>query len=646
MESFTEEERAERIADALDRAVAVLLSRQSDDGHWDGGLDNKVSVDAHHLLAHTFLGLPEPPESREIRTWIRTQQTDEGGWPNFVGGPDELSTSVMAYLALRMGGEQAEAPHMRVAARRIHQLGGPGACRASTRLWLALFGLWPWHDLKMLPPEIMLLPAKGPIALDDFADWARHLVVPLAVITALRPVRRTGLDLGEICDRPPRSRFRARPVALYHASVPARIRRRSLLRARRWLLERQQTDGCWNGTHSATVYATIALHLLDGPGDREAVGRAVTGLGAFVRPRGDGLSRVQFSHGPIWDTANTLLTLRAAGLGNDHPAVDRAHRWLLGQQTTAQGDWSRHRPELAPGGWSFQVANRTGPDTDDTALVLRALDAASSSDEQTLQAADRGHRWLAGMAWSDGGWGAFDTDARVRRVLRLPWHDARAVVDPPTADVTAHVVETLAAAGQEYAAPTRDGVRWLLDNQEPDGSWYGQWGCNYIYGTTGALCALTAAKVPAAHPAVRQAIEWLYSRQNEDGGWGEDQRSYFYDVWHGRGRSTPSQTGWAVHALITTGERGDRVKAGIDWLLRQQDASGAWHEAAYTGTGFPRDAPIRYGSYAQVFATLALAGYRRPAADPGPAQASTPRQPTRDRRLRNGFRIAQPDRKR
>lgn len=621
---MSDAERATRISESLELAVAALLSEQSPEGYWEGELDNKISVDAHHLLVHKFLGLGQPAEGDAIRAWIRTQQTGEGGWPNFAGGPDDVSTTVMGYLALRLGGEPPGLPHMRTAAERIQQLGGPAACRTSTRLWLALFGLWPWSDVKALPPEIVLLPSRGPLSLDDFADWARYLVVPLSVIMTLRPVRRTELDLGEIRGLRPSDREvpRATAVSLRRRALPSRVRARARARAGEWLRERQQSDGCWNGTHSATVYAMIALHLLDRPGDREAVERAAEGVGLFVRPRGDGLSRVQFSHGPVWDTAQSLLALHAAGVENGHPAVRKAREWLLGLQTRDRGDWGVHRPGLPPGGWSFQSANRISPDTDDTAMVLCALQGGSPVDDPLLPGAvERGRRWLAGMEWRGGGWAAFDVDARVRRVLRLPLRDGRAMADPPTADVTAHVVESLARSGPQYAPAVRRGVRWLLRNQEPDGSWFGQWGCNYLYGTTAALCALAAAGTDGRHVAVRNAVNWLYSRQNDDGGWGEDQRSYRYGAWRGRGETTASQTAWVLHALITTGERDQRVTAGVDWLLRNQEPSGRWKETLYTGTGFPWDAPIRYGSYPRVFPILALAGYRRTLADPEVAAA-------------------------
>jgi squalene-hopene/tetraprenyl-beta-curcumene cyclase len=619
MDVVSDAERATRISKSLELAVGALLSEQSPEGYWEGALDNKISVDAHHLLVHQFLGLGQPAEGEAIRGWIRTQQTDEGGWPNFAGGPDEVSTTVMAYLALRVGGERPGAPHMRMAAQRIHQLGGPTACRTSSRLWLSLFGLWPWSDVTVLPPEIVLLRSRGPLSLDDFADWARYLVVSLSVITTLRPVRRPGLDLDEIHGMRPSDRDARRATAarFYHRAIPSRVRARSLARAGEWLLERQQTDGCWNGTHSATVYAMIALQLLDRPGDREAVRRAIGGLGRFVRPRGDGLSRVQFSHGPVWDTAQSLLALRAAGVENDHPAVRKARGWLLKLQTRDRGDWAVHRPSLSPGGWSFQSANRISPDTDDTSLVLCTLQDDPPPDDPLLPSAiERGRRWLAGMEWRGGGWAAFDADARVRRVLRLPVHDGRAVIDSPTADVTAHVVECLAQSGPEYAPAVRSGVRWLLRHQEPDGSWFGQWGCNYLYGTAAALCALAVAGMAGGHVAIRNAVDWLYSRQNNDGGWGEDQRSYRYSAWRGRGETTASQTAWVLHALITTGERNHSVMAGIDWLLLHQEPSGRWKETLYTGTGFPWDAPIRYGSYPCVFPILALADYRRTLAGP------------------------------
>lgn len=606
-------------ARAVDAAVTALIKRQKTDGHWHEGLGNKVSVDAHHLLLYTFLGLAVPGTSRASANWIKSGQSAQGGWPNFAGGPDQVSTSVMAYLALRVAGDLPGEPHMEAAAARIRQLGGLQACGASARLWLALFGLWPWHDVPAFPPEVILLPTWAPICLDDFAVWARSALLSVAVIAAHRPVRTVEIDLAELSIAGPdapgtRHTGAARFLSAFQRRFPPWLRRRAYQRIRCRLLERQDDDGCWGGIHAPTVYCLLALSLLGEPIDGPVLTRALAGLETFLQVEEDGRVSVRFSHAEVWDTALAVQALQASNSPAAHEAVRHGTSWLTDRQLATDGEWSSHRPGLVAGGWAFENGNRHCPDTDDTAMVLRTLlsgrsDASPPNAPGLDEICHRGLDWLAGMAGHDGGWAAFDADARVDRIRRLMGSRAGAYIDPPTPDVTAHAVETLAHAGAAYRDAVCGGVRWLRSAQEPDGSWYGRWGCNHIYGTAAALTALTAAGVRADDLAVRRGAAWLVGCQNSDGGWGEDHRSYQDPCWRGRGSSAPSQTAWALSGLLSADDHGEHIERGIAWLLRRQTPSGLWQETQFTGTGFPWESPIRYGSYPMVFPIAALAAY-------------------------------------
>ncbi|MEU2430174.1 prenyltransferase/squalene oxidase repeat-containing protein [Streptomyces sp. NPDC007861] len=592
-----------RTAAAVERARDAMLAAQAADGYWHFGVENKVSVGAHDLLAREFLGIRTARETAGTAAWIRSRQSGGGGWPNFHGGPDDLSTTVMAYAALRLAGDEPDRPHMRAAADGIARLGGLERCRNSTRLWLALAGLWPWEKVRTLPPELFLLPRRTRVSLYEVGSWARQVIVAVSVLGALRPVWPVAFDLIELPGRrTPSPRTGMRRPAL----TP--LRRRTLRAMRTWMVQRQDADGCWGGVHTTTVYTLLALRALGESPAGPLMCSAVDGLETFADDDGP-VRRVRFSHSPVWDTAFVVLALRAAGVPASHPALARAAAWLLDRQCDQPGDWAVHRPGLLPGGWSFQFSNAHYPDCDDTALVVRALRAVGSSAARD-GAAFRGLRWLSGMACSDGGWAAFDADLAVGLLRRLRITDTpEHLLDEATPDVTAHAVETLAAEGPQYAHAVQAGAGWLLRAQEHDGSWYGRWGCNHVYGTGAALPALRASGLHRDHLAIRRGADWLLAHQNPDGGWGEDHRSYLDTAWRGRGESIASQTAWALQGLLSAGADDTAVLRAVDWLVRRQLPDGTWQEPQYTGTGMPWQAPIRYRSYPIVFPVLALTRY-------------------------------------
>ena len=619
--------------EALVRARDHLLELRSPEGWWKGELETNVTMDAEDMLLRHVLGILDRQTAAAAGAWIRSQQRDDGTWANFYGGPADLSTVVEAYVALRLAGDHVEAPHMVRARRFILDNGGVEATRVFTRIWLAVVGQWSWDELPALPPELILLPPRVPLNVYDFACWARQTVVPLTVVAAHRLVRplpftidelRTGGPVGRRDRRPAGSLRTARRFARLdrvlrrYEALPAwappkmLLRRPALRLAEQWILRRQEADGSWGGIQPPWVYSLLALYALGYSLDHPAMAAGLAGLDRFTIHDERG-RRLEACQSPVWDTALAVVALRDAGVAPDHPAVVEAADWLVAEEVTLRGDWAVRRPDLPAGGWAFEFANDNYPDTDDTAEVVLALRrAAGSSPDATEQACQRAVVWSEGMQSSDGGWAAFDVDNTSALAGALPFCDFGEVIDPPSADVTAHVVEMLADEPAADPQRLRWGVKWLLDHQEPDGSWFGRWGANHLYGTGAVVPALVAAGVAPDDPAIARAVEWLERHQNDDGGWGEDLRSYKDPAWIGRGTSTASQTAWALLALLAAGRhRSDAVRRGVRFLVESQRGDGTWDEDLYTGTGFPTDFYINYHLYRLVFPLTALGRYCR-----------------------------------
>ncbi|MGW0751503.1 squalene--hopene cyclase [Streptomyces sp. NPDC002587] len=626
---------------AAARAVRQLLSRQDSAGWWKGTLQTNVTMDAEDLLLRQFLGVRDEATTHAAALFIRGEQRDDGTWATFHGGPPELSATIEAYVALRLAGDAPDAPHMARASAWIRAHGGIAAARVFTRIWLALFGWWRWDHLPELPPELVFLPPWVPLNIYDFGCWARQTIVPLTVVSALRPVRPAPFTLDELhADaRQPNPAKDLAPLAswdgafqrmdkalhVYRRFAPRRLRKAAMAAAARWIIERQENDGCWGGIQPPAVYSVIALHLLGYDLGHPVMRAGLESLDRFAVWREDGARMIEACQSPVWDTCLAAIALADAGVRPDHPALVRAADWMLGEEIVRSGDWAVRRPGLAPGGWAFEFHNDNYPDIDDTAEVVLALRRIRHPDPARVEAAiARGVSWNLGMQSKNGAWGAFDADNTSPLPNRLPFCDFGEVIDPPSADVTAHVVEMLAFEGRAGDARTRRGIAWLLAEQEPDGAWFGRWGTNYIYGTGSVVPALTAAGLAPGHPAIRRAVRWLESVQNADGGWGEDQRSYKDRSWAGKGASTASQTAWALMALLSAGERDAvTVERGIAYLVETQQADGSWDEPYFTGTGFPWDFSINYHLYRQVFPLTALGRYLygEPGAAAGPAAA-------------------------
>jgi squalene-hopene/tetraprenyl-beta-curcumene cyclase len=614
-------------ARAVERATAHLLGRQDPAGWWKGDLETNVTMDAEDLLLRQFLGIRDERTTQAAARWIRPQQREDGAWPTFHGGPGDISATVEAYVALRLAGDDPDAPWMASASGWVREHGGIARARVFTRIWLALFGWWRWEDLPEMPPEIMYLPKWVPLNIYSFASWARQTIVPLTVVAAHRPVRPAPFSLDELHTDPARPNPPARRAPLnswdgffqrldktlhaYRRVAVRPLRRAALRSATRWIIERQENDGCFGGIQPPAVYSVIALHLLGYDLDHPVLRAGLEALDNFAVWPDENTRMIEACQSPVWDTCLATIALADAGLPADHPALVKAAGWMLDEQIDRPGDWSVQRPQLPSGGWAFEFDNDNYPDTDDTAEVVLALLRVDHPDRERLRAAvERGVRWNMGMQSKSGAWGAFDADNDSPFPNRLPFCDFGEVIDPPSADVTAHVVEMLAAVGLEHDPHTRRGIDWLLSEQEENGAWFGRWGVNYIYGTGSVVPALIAAGLPAGHPAIRRAVAWLESVQNEDGGWGEDLRSYSTPDWIGRGASTASQTAWALLALLSAGERdGKAVERGVRWLAETQEEDGSWDEPYFTGTGFPRDFSINYHLYRMVFPVTALGRY-------------------------------------
>jgi squalene-hopene/tetraprenyl-beta-curcumene cyclase len=576
----------------VERATERLFSLQHPDGWWKGELESNATMIAEHIFLLHFLGLRDAETDRLLANELLARRRDDGTWSIWFEGPPDLSVTVEAYVALKLAGVDAgEATR-----EYIRRAGGVRRTRIFTRAFLALIGQWPWHRLAQVPVKLILLPANGPLSVYDFSCWARQTMVALSVVEALQPVRPSSIDLSEIG---------AQKVGRTRAPRLTPMRRHAIAVAERWVRERQEADGSWGGIQPPWVWSLVMLAALGHGFEDETFARGLAGWERFMVRDGDRL-RPEACQSPIWDTALAVLALRAAGVPADDPRLQAAGAWLLREEVRVPGDWAIRKPALAPGGWAFEFDNDAYPDVDDTAVVVLALRELGLGDA----AVSRGLDWMVGMQSRSGGWGAFDVDNEALWLYRLPMCDFGKVTDEPSADVTAHALEALGHE-QGYGEAQSAGLAWLRAEQEKDGSWFGRWGVNHIYGTGAAVPALEACGVPPDDPAIRRALRWLDSVQQRDGSFGEDIASYGDAEQRGRGAATPSQTAWALLAYISGGAaEGLSTRRAAEYLLRVQRPDGDWDEQHYTGTGFPLDFMIRYHLYRLTFPLLALGRLR------------------------------------
>jgi squalene-hopene/tetraprenyl-beta-curcumene cyclase len=596
----------------LHAGVERLLSLQKPGGWWVGELESNVTMTAQHLFLHEFLRIRTEEITHRCANELLARRDGDGLWPIYWGGEPDLAATLESYAALRLAGLSADDPRLAPARRFCEERGGIGAARVFTRIWLALFGLWPWQEIQAIPPELVLLRPELPFSVYDFGCWARQTIVALSIVMHYRPVRRLPeerlcreLDLGPVARE--RTLWNAIDAAMrrYNGMSLQPGRERSLRYAERWLIDRQELDGSWGGIQPPWVWALIALACRGHGPESPYLRRGLKGWARFMVEEGDRM-RPEACQSPVWDTGLAVLALRNAGVPAEEPGLQKAADWLLREEVRARGDWAVRLPGAEPGGWAFEYDNDLYPDIDDAAVIAIALNEMGAG----RPAVERSCRWLAAMQSRNGGWGAFDRDNNAYWLYDIPFLDFGAVIDPPSVDVSGHAVELLARE-PGYEEAVRCGVDYLLREQEPDGSWFGRWGVNYVYGTGAALPALEAAGLPHRHPAVRRAVAWLESVQNEDGGFGEDCRSYDEgdegSSWRGRGESTASQTAWALLGLVAAGEAGSENAArAAAWLGETQREDGDWDEPYFTGTGFPRDFLINYHLYRTYWPVMAL----------------------------------------
>ncbi len=606
-----------RARSAVADATEWLLSRQNPAGWWFGELETNVTMTAEHVLLMRFLGVGLDAIREGAVEHILRNQREDGSWGLYYEAPADVSTTIEAYAALRVLGVDPNSAAMRKALKVILDLGGVARARVFTKIWLALFGKYPWDGIPTMPPEMIFLPPWIPFNLYDYACWARGTVAPLAIVISRRPTRDLGVALSEVVLEGTEADLHRvqghgfflwldKALKLYEMLPikPGRQIARNRLAA--WVVDRQEADGGWGGIQPPWVYSLIALNLEGMQNDHPVMRKGLQGLDGFALHDDANGWRLQACMSPVWDTAWAILALRAAGVPRSHPAIRSAVRWLVDEQITGGGDWQIRCKGVECGGWAFEFHNDIYPDIDDTALVVLAL-LRGGIEGEVRDAVARARAWVVAMRSSNGAWAAFDRDNYRELLYRLPFADFGAFIDPPTEDVTAHVLEMLAALGSDERDPAvASGMTYLRATQKAGGNWYGRWGVNHIYGTWCTIAALTA--LGAGKDMVSRAIEWLCERQNADGGWGETCHTYTDESFAGVGNSTPSQTAWAVLSFQAAGLHGhEACLRGLAYLRDEQRADGTWWEPYYTGTGFPRDFYINYHLYRHLFPMMALA---------------------------------------
>lgn len=605
--------------DAVDRAVEWLLARQAPEGWWTGELETNVTMTAEHIMLLRFLGISFEAIRDRAARHILGEQRGDGSWALYYDGPADLSTTIEAYVALKLLQVDPHSDAMRTALATIHRLGGLTQARVFTKIWMAIFGVYPWEGVPSMPPEIVYFPPQVPFNLYDFSCWARGTIAPLTIVVSRRPVRPLGIDVREIFAHGTEARTRAVPgsgwmwwldkaLKGYDALLLQPGRERAYERVIDWVVERQELDGSWGGIQPPWVYSLIALSVEGFALDHPVMRKGLAGMERFVIDDERGW-RFQACMSPVWDVAWAIRALRVAGLPREHPALRRAVHWMLREQIAADqwGDWQVKCKGVPNGGWAFEFDNDIYPDIDDTAVIVCALLEGAEREPDTEAAIARACDWVLAMRSSNGAWGAFDRDNNRELVYRMPFADFGALIDPPTEDVTAHVLEMLGQLGRDTSDPyVARGLEYLRATQKPGGSWFGRWGVNHVYGTWCVISALVALRT--GQDMVERAVRWLLHVQNADGGWGESCHSYVDETFAGIGDSTPSQTGWAVNALQLAGHgREQAAQRGLAFLRERQRADGTWDEPHHTGTGFPGDFYINYHLYRHLFPLTALA---------------------------------------
>lgn len=633
-----------RAREAVERSREFLLRRQAAEGHWHFSMEANASMDAQYIFFNRLIGREMPVEEKRLGLHLLATQGDDGGWPLFYSGPGHLSASIEAYFALKLLGFGPEDQNLKRARDFIHGQGGIAKAQVFTRFFLAFFGQFPWEGVPALPPEIMLFPDRFRFSIYNMSSWARSTVVPLLILGQHRPKVSIPDEQGcaELWLRPPVAEDFAFPPAEETVSwknffvqadkvfrlldrLPISWRRAGMERALHWVLERQDSNGGWAGIQPAMLNSVLALRAMGCARNHPAVVAGLQAIDDFLVER-DGHLLFQPCVSPTWDTALIVRGLLDAGESPDSEAVTSAVRWLENAQIRRKGDWAVKSPDLPAAGWAFEYANDFYPDVDDSAVILMSLHRAGRADTACFR---DGYAWTVGMQSRDGGYGAFDVDNDNQAFNELPFADMRAQIDPPTEDLAGRLLELMGQTGSSSEEPRVSAARrFLRKTQMPDGSWWGRWGVNYIYGTWSVLLGLRAINAPEDEDMLARGTSWLKSVQNEDGGFGETCASYKAPELRSEGESTASQTAWAVMGILAgESKSGKAVEDAVDFLCRSQAPDGSWPEPEFTGTGFPNHFYLRYDGYRCFFPLMALGRFvttaegQSPDLNTGPEQA-------------------------
>ncbi len=600
------------LATTIEKAQQYALTIQKPDGDWQGAFNCNASIEAEHILLSYYMGYNDYHQWQKLANFIWQQQVDDGGWPQYYGAGGDLSTTVECYLALKLAGFSPDDERMQRAREFILARGGIPKTRIFTKCWLALFDQWDINSLPSIPPEIMLLPNWFPVNIYEFASWARATIVPMSIIftkkrvcklpaTAtvdeLFPTPRSEVDYS--LPRP--KKFLGwggffwlvdKALKLYDRFPWHPGRNYAIRKAVKWIEERQEADGGWGGIQGPWVYSLMALYSLGYDLNYPIIKKGIEGLKSFSIETETTL-QIQACISNVWDTCLMLIGLHDSGFDLAHEQLRHSITWLLNKQVSVPGDWAVKNPHTPPGGWLFELHNNYYPDVDTSSEVIIALNLVRQQQVQPQtefdEAIKRGVCWVLSMQSKNGGWGAFDINNNRSFLAKMPFFDFGETLDPPCVDVTSHILEMLAYLGYTSSHPQiKRALTFIYQQQESNGVWFGRWGVNYIYGTGSVLPALAALNEDMTQPAVRRAVAWLLDHQNPDGGWGESCASYVDRSQEGKGPSTPSQTSWALLALIAAGEINHPATAnGIAYLCNTQTAEGTWEEKYFTGTGFP-----------------------------------------------------------
>lgn len=613
---------------AVEATQRYLLRAQHEDGHWCAELEGDTILESEYILALHYIGRTHEDRVRKAANYIRQHALPDGGWAIYPGGPADVSASAKAYFTLKLVGDDPAAPHMVNAREVIRRLGGLDATNSFTRLYLAIFGQYPWEKCPAVPPETILLPPWAPINLLEMSSWSRGIVVPLAVIWAHKPH----------CPVPDHASISELLVegAEHHYQMSGKwsaffmtidstlkavensritpLREKALKACEKWMVDHfAKSDGI-GAIFPPIINSIIALRCFGYDNDHPLTRSQIVELEKLEIEEDDTV-RLQPCFSPVWDTAYVVHALLESGFDGKHPALLKAGEWLLSKEVRDAGDWQIKNPHAKPGGWYFEYNNEFYPDLDDTFEVLTTLERLNSPDEafeaRKQDAMRRAVDWIAAMQNTDGGWGAFDRGCDKEYLTQIPFADHNAMIDPSTSDITARGIEALTSLGYGRNHPmVSRALQFLKNEQEPDGTWFGRWGVNYIYGTWLALCAYNAAGEDMEQTSVQRAAKWLRTIQNLDGGWGESPRSYEDPALKGIGPSTASQTAWALMGLMAAGDCDSlSVQRGVAYLLQTQRADGSWFDEHWTGTGFPCVFYLHYHYYAVYFPLIALGIY-------------------------------------